>query len=320
MINIKGIGVLVILAALAPAHAGADEGGKYGFSLSPALGFLYGQGEEILYKYPGRDQFVSQLLWDLKPLLYAGLGADFGPRDPFANRGFAASASLKLGLPLRTGAMEDRDWLNEEYDHLTNYSEHDAYSRFAFLADLSAGYSWRLTDFLAMRAGGEFSFMRYSWLAKDGYYQYTYPPYLRPWNQSITKNEIQGKVIKYTQNWFIVSPFLSFKLKLHRLFALEGKFAYSPLIYVYARDEHLLTDTEFLDMLFGGSFFDWGGRVFFTASNNMEFSASVSYRRISGPRGNSYYTDHGKFYQNLYNGGAGFSALDSSLGVRFFIK
>jgi outer membrane protease len=160
MLTIKKIGVLVSIITIFLVPIGAETSG---FSISPTVGFLYGHAEEIVYKFPGSDLYLSELLWDLKPLLYAGIAFDFGPRDPFKHDGFTSALSLKYGLPLKTGIHENRDWDNFQNHHLTHFSRHDAFSRGAFFFDISAGYSWRLNTTLALITYGMFTYMRLSW-------------------------------------------------------------------------------------------------------------------------------------------------------------
>ena len=319
--------VSIVFSSLAPA--GAQTGiERYSVAISPLLGLLYGQGEEILYKYPDSDQYASQLLWDLKPLLYAGLALDFGPRDPFHRNGINAAGSLKFGFPFKTGFIEDRDWMNPENDWLTHFSKHDAYSTSAILADISAGYSWRLTHYLALSAYGEFSFMYLSWSGDNGYAQYpeysagdNYPP----WNDTLRKRYFSGKNILYTQIWFVFSPGVSVKGKLNKFISLEGFINYSPLIYATARDDHLLQPARtFGDFLYFGHHFRVGSKFFFSPLKNLDLSLSLSYRLITGSRGDSYWkytgVDVSDYVSKNYDGGAGHSALDISLAVKIYVK
>jgi outer membrane protease len=319
MISIKKIGFLVILSVLFfTAVCVEAESGSYGFSLSPAFGFLYGQSDEIVYKYPGRDLYQSLLIWDLKPLVYAGLKADFGQVNPFEKNGFFGELSFKIGLPLRTGTLEDWDWFNNKADYSTHFSRHDAFSRNAILSDVSAGYSWRLNDFIALCAFGEFSFMHFSWSARDGYAQYppgdnteNYPP----WNENLPKFYLSGEVLVYTQDWFIISPGLSLEWNNNHLFSLKGLINYSPLIYCIDRDDHLLRNITYWDYLYFGHYFKVGGEFSFTPDKNLEFSLAVSYKYITGPRG---YTTVGRVRYND-SAGVGYSCVDLGLATKILI-
>ncbi|MDR0450590.1 MAG: omptin family outer membrane protease, partial [Treponema sp.] len=91
----------------------AEEGGgagtfPYTFSVSPAIGFFAGQGEEIVYRSERSGTYLSELLWDIKPLVYSGLVLDVSQKK---SPGFFYSVSLKFGFPMMSGLLEDRDWL-----------------------------------------------------------------------------------------------------------------------------------------------------------------------------------------------------------------
>jgi len=330
MISIRKISFLVIIAALSLTPAFSEGKARvYGFSVSPLLGFMYGHSEEIVYKYPGNDIYLSELLWDIKPLFYAGLAINFGPRDPFANSGFFTDASLKAGLPIKTGIMEDRDWQYTDNNNLTNYSLHDAVSHGSFLTDISAGFTWHISRFFALGACVEFSYMYHSWSAFDGYRQYldSNAGIIIPgqtWNDQIPKIKFEGEVIKYAQNWFIVSPGLSLKGKLSRFFSLEGSFNYSPLIYCADRDDHLKRTYEvdgvqkhtvFTEYIKFGNFFDGRGKLCFSPKSNIAISLSFGYRYITGSRGDAYING----VKDIWNdtAGVGYSTIDAGLALKY---
>ena len=307
MVTIKKISILVILGSLFLTFAVAETRVN-SFSVSPTVGILYGQAEELVYKYPNSDQYMSELLWDIKPLFCIGITADFGPHDPFRQNGFIAALSFKYGIPLKTGMLENRDWVSPSHNDLTHFSWHDANSRGAFLLDISAGYSWSINDFLAITAYGEFTFNRFSWSGKDG--QYMLPP---------TSNIPQGEVIRYTQNWFILAPGLSLKWKPSLLFSLEGNFNYTPLIYCHARDDHFLRKhlisgdhITFFDYLFWGHYLKGGGEFAFSPVKKLDFLLNISYTFMTGTRG--YTLVRG--FREAEDAGAGYSALGFGIAVR----
>ena len=337
MPTIRRIGILVTLASLflSPLWAEAESPtlqqpfhDKYALSLNPFFGFIYGRSDEILYKYPNKKDHVSLLTWDLKPLIYTGLVLNFGPKDPFRGSGTIAAASIKYGLPLETGTIEDFDWQYPDNENLTNYSIHNAYSHNAILADISAGYSWRLTDKIALGACGEISYMYFSWSAENGYFQYLKSyPYTgeiipgQTWTENIPKIYYTGYVMRYTQNWFIASPAVFLKWKLSRFFSLGGDIGYSPLVFIIARDDHLLVGKLFRDYCFFSHYINGGARLAFMPLKALELSLSFHYRYIKEMRGLSYYLGTGvnatnELYLNGYDGGAGYSAMDMNLSVK----
>jgi len=348
MFTIKRLAVFVSIIFLSLSYAAADPAsapGAYSLSFSPLTGILIGQGEEFLYKYQGKNQYESQLLWDLKPLWYVGFASDFGPRDPFARDGFIASGSLKFGLPFKTGSIEDRDWDDSRNDDLTNYSKHDAYSQNAIFADISAGYSWPLNDFLALSASGKFSYMYLSWMAEDGYLQYAKMVTQKPntYDTShIDYRDIYGPGIRYTQHWFIFAPVLSLRGKINQLFSVSGNFSYTPLVYCTDTDDHLLPlqgpngeywsgGKTFSGYFPFGTYINGGANVTFSPLQKLDLTLSVSYMYITGLRGSTFvningisgysYQDYipGTLNQNYYDGGAGYSALDIELTAKITI-
>lgn len=320
MLTIKKIIGLVILIAffLHPAFTENANGG-YGFSLSPSIGILYGHSEEIVYHYPKNNLYLSQLLWDMKPLAYVGLGVDFGPLDPSGKQGFIAALSFKAGLPFKSGLIKDSDWDNTDPYYKTRYSQHDAYFETAFLLDVSAGYFQRFVNSLALSIYGEFSFMHYSWSAADGYSQYaslTQEGIYLPWDNNIPKSYFYGEVLRYRQNWLIFSPGLSLDWDMNRLFSLKTCFNYTPLIYCAARDDHLPNlpgHTTYFDYLSFGHYFKSSGELIFSASENTRLSLSLSHKYITGSRGDTFFQS--RRYED--EAGVGHSAIDLGLAVKF---
>jgi outer membrane protease len=102
-------------------------GTPYRVSLAAISGLLIGQSEEIVYKYIDQDDKLSQLLWDLKPMAYLGSALSFSRSNPLSGFGAALDLSVKFGLPLASGFMEDRDWRNADPGQLTDFSTHEAY-------------------------------------------------------------------------------------------------------------------------------------------------------------------------------------------------
>jgi len=318
MSNIGKITLFVIFICffLPPVFAQENQSDLV-FSLTPSFGVLYGQANEIVYIDPKSSIFLSELQWNIMPLFYAGLAADFGPVDDFNKHGFIGNLFFKMGIPQKTGIMEDRDWL---YDNntLTNYSRHDNFSERAILADLSLGYSFPLFDFTALGINFDFSFMHYYWIAKNGYFQYLEPG--QTWADEVPKVPLEGKVIEYTQNWFILSPGVFIRFRLGRFFSLNGNFNYSPLIYCADRDDHLRRDpiTIFQDYLHYGQYLKGGGGITFSPLNDLDVTIFLSYSSITDSRGDAF--SKGAADINFVNdgtiAGGGYSAFEFGLSVR----
>ena len=303
---LRKIFIIVIMALLPIVSISAQNNeDKYAFFISPYLGLIYGQAEEIVYKLPGDPDYLSLLLWDLKPLLYIGFSVDFGPRNPFQYSGFVSTGSLKIGMPSITGVNENFDWFENgnEYSH---YSRHTAYTRMAFFADISFGYSWRLWDSIALSAFGEFRYMHFSWEARDGFGLYPDP---------ISDMIFIGKVVEYMQNWFILSPGISLLYKFNDIFSMGGNFSYSPLIFCIARDHHIHRNTVFYDYPRWGHGIKWGLNFNISPNYNTDFFLSLTHTLINGSRGDTIINN----VTYMDSGGAAISAIDFGMGARFFL-
>jgi hypothetical protein len=320
MRNIPLFFVLVILFFSIPSYADDISGNKdiYAFSITPITGALWGQGVEIVYhKTPPQNnsKYYSQLLWDYKPLLYIGLDLNYGPRFPWANSGFNASLGLKYGLPLKTGIMEDRDWLSYTGDYLTNYSRHDAFSSSTFIANLSLGYSWTFINRFWLGVYGEFSFSRFSWKSMDGYTQYVATD--SPWTPNLPKNYHSGPAINYSQNWIIFAPGISAGVTLSKYFALSIFGAVTPLIIGICRDDHLATNTTYMDYPCLGLSIRAGTDIQVTFNDRIGLILSFSIMNLSGARGDNYMSENGEPYSyHPKTAGGGYSFFDLSLGAK----
>jgi outer membrane protease len=295
---------------------------SYALSVAPLAGFLYGYGEEIVYKSPGNDTFLSQLLWDIKPLWYTGGLLDFSRINPMEKMGFFTVLSLKFGFPGNTGIMEDRDW-EAPADALSHYSRSDAYTNGALLLDYVLGLSLPLKQFALLKLYWGGSWMSFHWTSRDGYTQYasfSNNAYL-PLDDSTPKRPLYGTSINYSQNWLISYPGAALCIPLPRGFRAALSFQISPLIYCVAWDDHLLRDIEFRDYITGGLYMEPRGDAAFSFGNRFELSLYVAYRFIKGAHGETYSRETGlnsggEFTVNSEDAGAAWYALDSGLSLK----
>jgi outer membrane protease len=306
-----------------PAALGAES--AYSFSLSSSLGIIDGYAEELVYKYAGDDTLLSELIWDLKRLVYVGTALDFGRTNPWERRGFFAGASVKYGFPLKAGAIEDRDWADNNNDYLTHYSRHDAYSQGALLSDVSLGFSFPFFKALLLKPGIRFTYMYFSWSAQDGFTQYAKedPPYsgnFPPWDSGITKSPVSGSGILYSQHWFILSPVLAAALKLSSRSSLDFYMAATPLIFCAATDDHLQKNLQFKDYLSWGLSLEGGAGFAFAPAERFEIRLDWGVRYLSGPRGETYKKITGSQTSSSFflsgEGGAGLFIINTGISAK----
>jgi outer membrane protease len=298
----------------------------YTLSMTSAAGFLYGYGEEIVYKkYPRQDVYLSQLLWNMKPLFYTGGVLDFSRVNPMEGPGFFTSLSLKFGFPGNTGIMEDRDWMAPE-DALSNYSRSDNYTDRALLFDYLLGLTLPLKSFALLNIYWGLSWMSFHWTGRDGYLKYPKDQwgnylYDSPLDDSADEVPMIGPSISYSQDWVFTYPGLSLRIPLPYRFGVEFSFLISPLVFCFARDNHLSAAAEYEDYVFGGLCLEPRGNITFSPAGRFELSLYAAYRFIRGARGDSYSRNtgtgrNGDFYQQSQDAGAAFYALDSGLSLK----
>jgi len=325
MRNITAFAVLVIMIwCVQPAFTQEEQTASYAVSICPQFGFLYGQAEEIVYPSSEfKAELLSQLLWDIKPVFYYGLAMDFSRARPMDKWGFFSNFSLKSGIPGNSGNMEDRDWLSTQNTALTHYSIHDNITNNLLLLDLSAGVSFPITRSLLMKTYLSVSYMYFSFYGENGYG--TYAREIGVHNSGIyasindnpRKIPFDGKVINYTQDWFIVASGVSLGYYFNTRFYAELVFQISPLVFCDDFDEHLVTGDKFRDYMLGGVFLEPGFHFSWFASKRLELSLGLSWRYIGGTSGETYikrsYTDS---YVKEGTAGAGLSVIDTGLSLK----
>lgn len=336
MKNISAFLVLVIILCLPALAQGAEnvdffnrKKSGYAISISPQLGLLYGQAEEIVYPTETKGEMLSQLLWDLKPLWYYGLSMELSPVKAAERWGLFSILSLKNGIPGTTGVMEDRDWLSIENDGLTHYSIHDNETREMFWLDFSAGVSFPLSPLFVFRIFAGASYMHFSFSGWDGHGIYAEkidpssdgPGIYKPITDSPSELDFTefgfGKVINYTQEWLLFTPGLSLSCRFLEFFSFDLAFQIGPVIFCNDLDEHLSTNTQFKDYMIGGLFLEPRGGLTFTATEWLSLQFEFAWRYISGSRGETYskiYGDSiGSYGLLASEAGAGLSLTDARI-------
>jgi outer membrane protease len=321
MKNITGFAIFVIICCGAPFVSAQETWeAPYAFSVSYRFGFLYGQAEELVYPADTKAELLSELLWDINPVLYNGLLLDFSSADPLKKPAFFSSLSLKFGIPGQSGKMEDRDWQSKENTALTNFSSHDNVVRELFFLDARAGYSFPLVRFLLIKPFINVSYMRFRFSGMDGYYIYArlengkYDPI----NDNPDTGEFSGKVINYTQEWLNAAPGLSLGLYFLDHYLAELSFQITPLVFCSGLDEHLVqSKKQYRDQMQGGLFLEAGAQYTFSPVKWFSFSVECSWRYATGAKGNSYQRAYrSEYYVENGTAGAGLSILDTGLCMK----
>jgi outer membrane protease len=294
----------------------------HNLSLGASIGLLYGRAEEIVYRDSRTKNKLSQLLWDLKPLIYAGADINYRWQKPENSWGIFAHTAFKFGFPGETGVMEDRDWIALYYpDWLTHYSVHDNKTKNAIIVDADIGVSFPVFRQFLLKTYISYNFMYFAWSGQGG--SYLYPVWDTDGDGKPDGDHFPETrsidVIRYKQTWHIISPGVAFYGEFNRYFSGEIAFKISPLIWCIGVDNHVLRDlTITTDKLDIGLFIEPSLLFSFTPKDFFTLSLSVLYRDIRYVRGDGIYKELGKPVRTVNNMlGTGYSVFDVGLTAKF---
>ena len=294
-----------------------SQNNSYGFSIGTQFGFVHGQSLELVYPQSGETKniFLSELRYDMKPVFYYGLTADFGKKNPYTSPGFLASLSFKAGIPGRSGTHENRDWISSADDTLTNFSSHNNITKEMYIADIILGAAFPTASNFYIKTFLAGSWMRFSFSGKDGYIQYANSG-TNGYNsiKDAEKIPCYGEVITYKQDWFLLAMGFSFGTEIFNPFSLNFSLKMSPLTYCTATDHHKLRNAIFKDFTSFGFYYEPGADVSILLKQ-FELSLNFAYRYIGKTKGETYVlSDEKKQYSLSPNkAGAGLSIIDTRL-------
>jgi outer membrane protease len=239
---------LFVFAAADPLRLSAVD---YSFDIGGGL--KGGMTKEYVYE---GEKCISRLDWadDSVPVLtFAGQAEFPNMRETLSPKLFMRAA-LTTAVPVKSGAMEDYDFLIPGSTAPSLYSKHDAYLDKDITFDFWMGaifrfWNWKLVPSVGM------SYTNRKWTAQDGYLQY---PASGPWTGDEPKQGVSGPVISYEQA--LMYPFVSlsagYTVKNRIAFTLTGSI--SPFLIGETVDSHFLRSVRFYDTFKGGDFFSDG--------------------------------------------------------------
>jgi outer membrane protease len=229
-------------AAASPAGFSFAGIGAPHVSLSPFMETAIGEAREYVYK---KDQYLSELVWDMKPMISFGLTANAG-----WDRGLQLSAEAVAGIPSDTGEMEDSDWLNLIYggtNWKTTYSKHTANLKYAWQLKAEAGWEFELPlriygsrERITVTPGVSFRYLTWKWHATGGYLQHTsmvdgsYPA----WSADMTKVACYGTPITYLQEFWMPAAGLSVSVPVGETVRISAGFSGTLWVWCNGVDTH----------------------------------------------------------------------------------
>ena len=295
------------------------ENRNYGFSIGPQFGFVNGQALEYVYPTNTKAEYLSELRWDMKPVLYYGFEVGFSRLDPFKKPGFFLNASFNWGIPGESGIHENRDWMSIENSHLTHFSSHTNVTNDFYWFDGSLGFSIPVNSIFALRLFFGGSRMHFAFTGKDGYGIYarrdtSNPGTYHPIDDDPLEYDYSGmEVIRYKQDWLNFFPGIGISTKITERILFDVSLQMSILTYCYAIDEHLTTGVTYYDSTRWGFYLQPGAYITLKATNWLVFTFDFSYSYITPTRGETVKKEN-NFYVNVPNrSGAGLSVYNLKL-------
>ena len=292
----------------------------YSVSLGGHFGFVHGQSVELVYPTITNGEFLSELLWNMKPVYYFGVQVDLGLRDIMSKPGFFTSLAFKAGIPGDSGIHENRDWMSIENDSLTHYSKHTIRTNEFYQADAQIGASIPF-KFFYVKPFISGSWMRFSFSGRDGYGIYArkkgsntyYPIHDAPIEYDFSGME----VIRYEQDWLLIAAGFSIGTNILTPFLVDFSFQISPFTYCAAVDQHFTNGRTFYDFTSMGLLIEPKGSFTFKWKL-MEISLELNYRYISRTRGDTYIVEKNSNYAFFYpdEGGAALSMFVTRFAVK----
>ena len=299
---------------------------RYGFSFGAHFGIIHGQAVELVYPTDTKGKYLSELLWDIKPLYYLGFNIDVGLKDVMGGKGYFSTLSFMAGLPNISGIMEDRDWMSIENSKLTHFSRHANMTDYFFMIDWKNGFSFPVS-FFYFKPFLNLSWMNFSFSGKDGYGKrarakefdkYGNGVKFFPISDNPERYDFSGvTVILYEQNWLLLAPGVIFGTNILSPFSFNLSFQISPLTFCYAVDHHLTSYKTYYDYTGVGLFIEGGANISLKYKF-MEFAFEFTYRYIGDTKGVTKLNENIGYLLN--NSGAGLSMMNTRFIIKFMPK
>jgi len=326
--------IILILSAGNPVYCQDQTNNSNNFSLGTFFGAVYGHSEELVYPYSEPAELLSELLWDMKPILYAGFQVDYGRASIMKSPGVFASLVFKAGIPGDSGTMENRDWQSLTNTSLSDFSTHTNRTKEFIWIDLNIGASIPF-KYIYLKPFISGSWMHFAFSARNGYgtyrvfecsknctLSYKAPDCTVDHENSFPRiASFEGQeVITYRQDWLLIALGISAGTNILFPLCIDLTFQISPFTYCAAEDQHLGRNTTFLDFTGWGLFIEPKINISLCLER-FDFSLEASYRSIGRTSGDSYSrasSSSGPFGLLLNKTGAALSLFDARFLVRIW--
>ncbi|AEJ19063.1 omptin family outer membrane protease [Gracilinema caldarium] len=217
--------------------------GQFSFSSETNTGVSWGRVEELVFQ--GEKQ-ISRLLWDTNWVPHLGV------KGTVRYRWFTGTLEAATAFPVRSGALEDFDYLLSDASKPSHYSWHEAYLDKDMFFGTSWGIRFPLVTGIAVESQLGFAYQNRKWTGQNGYLQYPVSGY---WTGAESKQILAGPVISYEQSLWYPRLVLAVNWGLSGTTGLSVGGSWIPYLHIQALDNHFLRDPpmQFYDQLQDGS-------------------------------------------------------------------
>lgn len=244
---IKKIILSVFLLVVLNCFLFSENSSIFGFSYETGVGLKTGSVEELVFE----DEIqISKLLWKQQCVPQFNIECNIKFYSIFIR------AKYSTVIPIKSGFLEDFDYLTQTENVISHYSMHDLYTDKDYSFSGQIGYNinivrkkYQLLPFIGI------TYQNRKFTAQDGYLQY---PVISGsnWTGDEVKTFLTGTVITYEQSiWY---PYFGIENKISFGNCSVGlSISYYPYISVDSLDSHILRLAQFYDSMKGS----WGGKV-----------------------------------------------------------
>ena len=291
---------------LASPGLSAQQGGSTNLSIKAGSGIFYGRMGEYVFNNTGK---ISELQWDMEGIFFftSGLSFQWGR--------FLFNCSYLVGIPREAGRVTDYDWNYNNVQGVDLYSRHSARTDSLHEAEVDLLYSFCYIGDFSLYGGFAYRYSYYRVEALGGYQEY-------PAGTGTISQTFSGRAMRYRQQYHIASMVVGCSYEISPI-TISLKFAYSPLNFCQALDNHYLTNANYQDSMSFGHYFSGSLTLAyrFTDSLALELSGSASGIPLFKGKTTQYNTNTG-VVTHYPNGSSGASLWQahSSLSMRYFFS
>ena len=242
-------------------------------------GLTHGTSDEYVVQY---SKTISRLDWQEQWIPLISIAGQVNFFNCFAG------GAVRYAIPLKSGSMQDYDFLLANATAVSLYSQHDAYLDKDFSVSAHLGCTFELQNWHCIPSAG-FLYRSRKWTAVDGYTQY--PSDGGMWTGNEPKRTVTGTGISYEQSIQFFFAAITIRYTLNKNFEIDLNGSFYPYIWAQSLDSHFLKEKQFYD---NGMKNGIGGKIGLSAlqyptatANRFAVTVNVEYEIIGRLKGDT---------------------------------